>query len=67
MGIIGVVAALTVPNLNSSTGDKEKVTKVKKIYSNLEDAVGRAQAIYGPFDEWFINDTTYDAKTKRFT
>ena len=52
MGIIGVVAALTLPNLNSSTGDKEKVTKVKKIYSNLEDAVGRAQAVYGPVDEW---------------
>lgn len=30
MGIIGVVAALTLPNLNSSTGDKEKVVKVKK-------------------------------------
>ncbi len=52
MGIIGVVAALTLPNLNSSTGDKEKVAKVKKIYSNLNDAVGRAQAVYGPIDEW---------------
>ncbi len=44
MGIIGVVAALTLPNLNSSTGDKEKVVKLKKIYSNLEDAFGRAKA-----------------------
>ena len=52
MGIIGVVAALTLPNLNSSTGDKEKVAKVKKIYSNLEDAMGRAQAVYGPDSEW---------------
>ena len=55
MGIIGVVAALTLPNLNSSTGEKEKVAKVKKIYSNLEDAVGRAQAVYGPADEWCVN------------
>ena len=47
MGIIGVVAALTLPNLNSSTGDKEKVAKVKKIYSNLQDAYGRAIAVYG--------------------
>ena len=45
MGIIGVVAALTLPNLNSSTGDKEKVAKVKKIYSNLNDAFGRAEAV----------------------
>ena len=55
MGIIGVVAALTLPNLNSSTGEKEKVAKVKKIYSNLQDAFGRAEAVYGPFDEWFSN------------
>ncbi|MBR1942349.1 type II secretion system protein [bacterium] len=52
MGIIGVVAALTLPNLNSSTGDKEKVAKVKKIYSNLNDAMGRAIAVYGPYSEW---------------
>ena len=52
MGIIGVVAALTLPNLNSSTGEKEKVIKLQKIYSNLSDAVGRASAIYGPPDEW---------------
>ena len=52
MGVIGVVAALTLPNLNSSTGDKEKVVKVKKIYQNLNDAIGRAVAIYGPLNEW---------------
>jgi len=53
IGIIGVVAALTLPNLNHATGDKEKVTKVKKIYSALTDAVDRAQAVYGDFDSWF--------------
>ena len=66
MGIIGVVSALTLPNLNSSTGEKEKVAKVKKIYQNLDDALGRAQAVYGPLDEWFINDTTSAAQTTRF-
>ena len=42
MGIIGIVSALTLPNLNSSTGEKEKVAKVKNLYSNLNDAYGRA-------------------------
>ncbi|MBR1943467.1 hypothetical protein IJ843_07010, partial [bacterium] len=65
MGIIGVVAALTLPNLNSSTGDKEKVAKVKKIYSNLNDALGRAVAVYGPISEWTQNDTSSDVKSKR--
>ena len=66
IGIIGVVSALTLPNLNSSTGEKEKVAKVKKIYQNLDDAVGRAVATYGPIEEWFANDTTEEAKVTRF-
>ena len=65
MGIIGIVSALTLPNLNSSTGEKEKVAKVKKIYQNLNDAYGRAVAVYGPIEEWFVNDSTGEAKTKR--
>lgn len=65
MGIIGVVAALTIPNLNSSTADKEKVAKLKKVYSNLNDAFGRAEAVYGPYDEWFQTDTTSAAKATR--
>ena len=65
MGIIGVVAALTLPNLNSSTGDKEKVVKVKKIYQNLNDAMGRAVAVYGPVEDWFINDANATAQTTR--
>ena len=63
MGIIGVVAALTLPNLNNTTGDKEKITKLQKIYSNLNDAFARAQAVYGPFDEWGIgNDDNESCK-----
>ena len=65
IGIIGVVSALTLPNLNNSTSDKEKVVKVKKIYQNLNDAIGRAVAKYGPFGTWLINDTTDVARAKR--
>ena len=56
IGVIGIVSALTLPNLNSSTGDKERVAKVKKIYQNLTDAFNRAEAVYGHYEEWFIND-----------
>jgi len=66
MGIIGVVAALTLPNLNSSTGDKEKVAKVKKIYSNLNDAMGRAIAVYGPYNEWSSNNTVIAGRLTEF-
>lgn len=60
IGIIGVVAALTLPNLNNSTGDKEKVTRVMKSYSSLTEAFDRAQAIYGPYNEWF-NDLNVES------
>ncbi len=66
MGVIGVVAALTLPNLNNSTGDKEKVAKVKKIYSNLNDAFGRATAIYGPMDEWSDTVDTFFNRVTEF-
>ena len=68
MGIIGVVAALTIPKLNQATGDREKVAKVKKVYSNLEDAFGRATAVYGPIDEWFVNaDDEHECLFNRIT
>ncbi|MBR1680827.1 type II secretion system protein [bacterium] len=63
MGIIGVVAALTLPNLNSSTGNKEKIVKLQKIYSNLNDVYGRAVAVYGPIDTWYINASDTHKKT----
>ncbi len=62
MGVIGVVAALTLPNLNQSTNNKEKVVKLQKIYSNLNDAYGRAAAVYGPIDEWGLTPTQAGSK-----
>ncbi len=52
MGVIGIVAALTIPNLNNSTGDMEKVTRLKNVYSELNEAYGRAVAKYGPIGTW---------------
>ena len=61
-----MVSALTIPNLSQNTGDKEKVAKVKKVYSDLNEAFERAQAEYGPYNKWFKNDTTYAAQKTRF-
>ena len=66
MGIIGIVSALTLPNLNSSTGEKEKVAKVKKIYQNLTDALGRAEAVYGPVNEWLASSYDIAQAENRF-
>ncbi|MBR2526259.1 type II secretion system protein [bacterium] len=66
IGVIGIVSALTLPNLNSSTGEKEKAAKVQKIYQNISDAFGRAEAVYGTFTDWFVNDgNNNDIKNNR--
>lgn len=59
IAIIGVVSALTVPNLAKNTNNKEIVARVKKADSNLSDAYGRARAKYGAnLDNWFLSDGT---------
>ena len=66
MGIIGVVAALTILNLNGSTNDMEKNAKVKKVYANLTEVFDRATAVYGPIETWFVNDgDDADKKSQR--
>ena len=58
IGIIGVVAALTIPTLNSDANSKDKITKVKKSYSVLEDAFGRMVSDLGPVNEWASGNLT---------
>ncbi|MBQ3310870.1 type II secretion system protein, partial [bacterium] len=55
MGIIGVVAALTIPNVNKNTGEAEKVARFKKVYAELNEALDRATAVYGPVKTWYDN------------
>lgn len=52
MGVIGIVATLTIPSLTNSTNNKDVVAKVRKAHSNLEDAYGRMIAQYGEMTEW---------------
>lgn len=55
MGIIGVVAALTIPSLTNSTNNKDVVAKVRKANANLEDAFGRMIAQHGELQDWSAN------------
>ncbi len=52
LGIIGVVAALTMPTLIAKQKEKETVAKLKKVYSTLSQALLSAIADYGTVDEW---------------
>lgn len=52
LGIIGVVAAMTMPSLIASYEKQKTVTQVKKIYSAMSQSVQMAQADYGDIDSW---------------
>src|SRR5574344_2725153 len=58
LGIIGVVAALTIPTLMQKTQDREAVSKLKKVYSTISNAYNLAVNDEGaPADNW-VNTVT---------
>lgn len=58
IGIIGVVSALTIPSLIAEYKEKQIVTRVKKEYSMLSQAVRMMIAYNGQINEW--GDQSYE-------
>ncbi len=52
LGIIGIVAAMTLPALIADHREKATVTAVKKAYSTLSNAYKLAENEYGTPDNW---------------
>lgn len=52
LGIIGVVAAITIPNLKDSADEQFYVAKAAKVYSEMETAFSRATLKYGNSIDW---------------
>lgn len=62
LGIIGVVAAITLPTLIQNNDEKATVTKLKKMYSNLQNAY----ALYRAEDHPVVVPAIYECcKTLR--
>ncbi len=62
LGIIGVVAALTVPSLVAKYQEKVAVNQLKRTYSILSNAWQMVEAEYGTIDTWGLNNTSTDTK-----
>ncbi len=56
LGIIGVVAAMTMPSLIQKYQERETVVKLKKFYSTLSQSYLFAVQKYGTPSEWGIAD-----------
>ena len=63
LGIIGVVAALTLPNLIANYQNKVLAARAKKAYSSISQAIKMAEAEYGtPGDVTGLFDTSQTNK-----
>ena len=55
LGIIGVVAAITIPTLMANHRKKVVETKLEKIYSVMNQAINLTNAEYGDVTNWIID------------
>ncbi|MBR1753692.1 type II secretion system protein [bacterium] len=58
LGIIGVVAAMTIPTLMQKLDEREKVSGLKKIYSTMSNAYSMAIANNGGSSDFGYNTTS---------
>ena len=56
IGVIGVVAAVTMPTVIKNYQKKQTVTQLKKAYSELSQAMNIAQKDLGMFEDWDLVD-----------
>ena len=56
LGIVGVVAAMTMPSLVANYEKKRTATAVKKAYSELSQALKLAEVDYGDMEYWDYPD-----------
>ena len=56
--IIGIIAAITVPTIVSNYQEKAKISKIKKVYSTLSNALTRVRADGGTYilEDETLND-----------
>lgn len=66
LGIIGVVAAMTLPALISRYEKQETISKLKKVYSVLTSTTQMAMADYGDPTGWDLRDGDSLATSKHF-
>ena len=59
LGIIGIVAALTIPTLMANQRKKAVETKLKKFYTTMSQAVIMSEIENGPSSEWALNTSYY--------
>ena len=66
ISIIGVVAALVLPDLSNNVDERKTIANVRKIYSELQAAYSGVVAQYGSPGYWFSDKETQANTTRIF-
>ena len=61
LGILGIVIALTLPNLIANYKNRVIAKQLQKTYSTLSQAISLAQAEYGDISQWPIQDGNWQS------
>ena len=62
LGIIGVVAAMTIPTLISKYHEKQTYTRLKETYSIIAQALRSVEEEYGTPDDWNLSQEFYKSE-----
>ena len=60
LGIIGVVAAMTMPAITAKTEKQETLAKLKKVYSVLSQGIKRSEIDNGEISTWPVGEEITD-------
>lgn len=60
LSILGIIAAMTIPTTMTNIQEKVIVTKLKKVYAQLNQSFQIAVLENGTPDEWGLVESTYD-------
>ena len=63
-GIIGVVAALTLPTLIENHNRKVVEARLEKLYSTMNQAIRMAELDYGERETWFVDYNDVESQKK---
>ena len=68
LGIIGVIAAMTIPTLIANYQEKQTITRLQKAYATLKNAFELAKVDHGDYSTWSWNQhpSTYESPEQYF-
>ena len=66
LGIIGVVAAVTIPTMIKNYQKKETVTKLKRAYAEVQQVIKMSEVEHGEMSSWGVSSTADNLEKQQF-